>query len=87
MATRATSTQSTTSQPGLIEVVLGEAWDLTATNADEDITGDMVGNTLNSVKVKWSEPIKESLVDASRFFIDGSSALTATVVTGVPDTV
>jgi hypothetical protein len=66
-----------TSPPALVEVVLGEAYDATA-----EVT---VGNVLNAVKVKWTEPIKESLIDASRFIINGQSAKTATMVTGIED--
>jgi hypothetical protein len=68
-----------TSPPNLIEVVLGEAYDETAEKT--------VGNVLNSPRLKYSEPLKESLVDASRFFIEGKSAKTATMVTDIDDTV
>jgi hypothetical protein len=68
-----------TSPPGVVEVVLGEAYDATAEKT--------IGNVLNSVRVKWTEPIKPSLIDASRFFIDGNTATTATVVTDIDDTV
>ncbi len=68
-----------TAPPGLVEVVLGEAYDAT-----DKVT---VGNVLNSVKVKWSEPIKESLIEPSRFMIKGQPAKTATMVTDVTDTV
>ncbi len=68
-----------TSPPALFEVVLGEAYDATA-----EVT---VGNVLNAVKVKWSEPIKESLIDASRFIIAGQSAKTAIMVEDIDDTV
>ncbi|MCZ6539910.1 MAG: hypothetical protein O6922_08820 [Chloroflexi bacterium] len=68
-----------TSPPNLVEAVLGEAYDATAEKT--------VGNVLNSVRVKYSEPLKESLVDASRFFIGGNPAKTATMVTDIDDTV
>jgi hypothetical protein len=68
-----------TSPPALVEVVLGGGWDAT------DDTG--VDNVLNAVKVKWAEPIKESLIDKSRFIIDGQSAKTATMAPDVNDTV
>jgi hypothetical protein len=76
-----------TSPPALLEVVLGETWDLTASNSDASIVGDLVSDRLNTVKVKWSEPIKESRIDASRFFINGESAKTATMVAAANDTV
>lgn len=68
-----------TSPPSLVEVVLGGSWDATDDTA--------VDNTLNAVKVKWAEPIKESLIDASRFIIKGQSAKTATMVSDITDTV
>jgi len=76
-----------TSPPSLIEVVLGEAWDLAAKNNDPDIVGNLVSNRLNSIKVQWSEPIKESLIDATRFLVNGESAQTATMVAASKDTV
>jgi hypothetical protein len=76
-----------TSPPSLLEVVLGQAHDAALANSDNTIVGNTASNVLNSVKVKWSEPIKESLIDASRFFIDGEAALTATMVTNIKDTV
>ncbi len=66
-----------TSPPAIEEVVLGQAWDPTAKKT--------VNNALNSVKVKWNEPIKEASIDASRFIIKGQSAETATLVTGVTE--
>jgi len=68
-----------TSPPSIVEVVLGEAY-----NATTKVT---IGNVLNAVKVKWSEPVKESLIDASRFIINGQSAKSATMVADVTDTV
>ncbi len=68
-----------TSPPSLIEVVLGEAYDATAEKT--------VANVLNSVRVKYSETLKESLIDASRFFIEGTAAKTATMVEDIDDTV
>ena len=68
-----------TSPPGLVEVVLGQAWDAT----DEKT----VDNVLNSVKVKWGEDIKESLIEKSRFIIKGQTAKTATMVEDINDTV
>lgn len=68
-----------TSPPTLIEAVLGEAYDATAEKT--------LGNVLNSVRLKFSESLKESLVGPSRFFIEGASALTATMVEDIDDTV
>ena len=68
-----------TSPPGIIEVVLGEAYDAT--------TEKTIGNVLNKVRVKWSESLKPSLVDATRFFIEGNAATAATMVTDIDDTV
>jgi hypothetical protein len=61
-----------TAPPSVVEVVLGEAWDATAKAT--------VGNVLNSVRIKWSEPINESLIDETRFFIEGQAATTAVMV-------
>ena len=66
-----------TSPPAIDEVVLGQAFDVTSKKT--------INNVLNSVKVKWSEPIKESSIDASRFIIKGQSAKTAELVTSVTD--
>ena len=68
-----------TSPPTLVEAVLGEAYDATAK--------ETIGNVLNSVRIKYSEPLKESLIDASRFFLEGNPAKTATMVTDIDDTV
>ncbi len=68
-----------TSPPSLIEAVLGEAYDATAEKT--------VANVLNSVRMKYSEPLNESLIDASRFFIEGTAAKTATMVEDIDDTV
>ena len=68
-----------TSPPSLVEVVLGEAYDATAEKT--------VGNVLHSIRVKFAEPLKESLIDASRFFVEGDAAKTATMVEGIDDTV
>ena len=68
-----------TSPPAIDEVVLGQVFDSTAKKT--------VSNVLNSIKVKWSEPIKETSIDASRFIIKGQSAKTATMVTDVTELV
>jgi hypothetical protein len=68
-----------TAPPGLVEVVLGEAYDATAEKT--------IANVLNSVKVKWSEPIKESSIEVARFIYGNEMAKTAAMATDVTDTV
>jgi hypothetical protein len=58
-----------TAPPSVVELVLGGAYDETSET--------IVDNVLNSVRIKWSEPIKESLIDETRFIINGQAAISA----------
>lgn len=80
-----------TSPPALVEVVLGDAYDssvtltVTSTQAEKDAAVKL--NVLNSIRVKFDEPLKESTIDASRFLIDGVAPVSAVMADFIDDTV